>query len=322
MRRVDIIVPAFNEEACLESFHAALAPVLDGLPYRFRVLFIDDGSRDRTREVCRRLAERDPRVGWLSFSRNFGHQAALTAGLDASDADCVLTMDADLQHPPAAIPDFLAAWEAGAELVSGVRADARSLSFVKRASSRAFYRVINALSKVPVLADSPDFRLLDRRVVDSVRRMREQGRFLRGIYGWVGFQQTTVPYTQADRTAGESKYGLLKMLAFALSAMLSFSRTPLRFATWAGLVVSAFAFLYGLYAIAQPVLFNRGVPGWTSLAVLVSFLSGIQLLTLGVVGEYLGQVLDEVKGRPLYLVADQHIPPADIPSPAPHPEPQ
>ncbi len=322
MRRVDIIVPAFNEEACLESFHAALAPVLDALPYRFRVLFIDDGSRDRTREVGRRLAERDPRVGWLSFSRNFGHQAALTAGLDASDADCVLTMDADLQHPPAAIPDFLAAWEAGAELVSGVRADTRSLGFVKRASSRAFYRVINALSKVPVLADSPDFRLLDRRVVDSVRRMREQGRFLRGIYGWVGFEQTTVLYTQADRAAGESKYGLFKMLAFALSATLSFSRTPLRFATWAGLVVSAFAFLYGLYAIAQPVLFNRGVPGWTSLAVLVSFLSGIQLLTLGVVGEYLGQVLDEVKGRPLYLVADQHIPPADTPAAAADPEPQ
>jgi glycosyltransferase involved in cell wall biosynthesis len=322
VKRVDIVVPAFNEEACLEAFHAAMVPVLDALPYRFRLLFVDDGSRDRTREICRRLAARDPRVGWLSFSRNFGHQAALTAGLDASDADCVLTMDADLQHPPAAIPDFLAAWEAGAELVSGVRADARSLGLLKRLSSRAFYRLINAVSKVPVLADSPDFRLLDRRVVEAVRRMREQGRFLRGIYGWVGFAQTTIPYTQADRTAGESKYGLLKMLAFALSATLSFSRTPLRFATWAGLAVSALAFVYGLYAIAQPLIFNRGVPGWTSLAVLVSFLSGIQLLTLGVVGEYLGQVLDEVKGRPLYLVADQHLPAhADAP-PAPHPEPQ
>ncbi|MCB9727460.1 MAG: glycosyltransferase family 2 protein [Deltaproteobacteria bacterium] len=320
MRRVDIVVPAFNEEACLEAFHAALAPVLDRLPYRFRVLFVDDGSRDGTREVCRALAARDPRVGWLSFSRNFGHQAALTAGLDASDADAVITMDADLQHPPSALPDFLAAWEGGAELVSGVRADTHRLGLLKRLSSRAFYRLLNTLSKVPVLADSPDFRLLDRRVVDAVRRLREQGRFLRGIYGWVGFRQASVAYSQADRTAGESKYGLFRMLAFALSALLSFSRTPLRFATWAGLVVSALAFIYGLYAIAQAVVFQVALPGWTSLAVLVSFLSGIQLLTLGVVGEYLGQVLDEVKARPLYLVADQHLPPLAPEHPDPGPE--
>lgn len=312
MRRVDIVVPVFNEEACLERFHAALAETLAPLPYRFRILFVDDGSDDGSLALCRRICAGDPRVAVLRLSRNFGHQAALTAGLDAADADAVITMDADLQHPPAALPAFLKAWEDGAELVSGVRTGGEELGPVKRLSSRLFYRLLNLVSEVPITPDAPDFRLLDARVVRAVRRLREQGRFLRGIYAWIGFRQRTIPYAQAPRAAGTSKYGVLRMLRFGLSAALSFSRAPLRAAVWTGAAVSLLSFVYGLYAIAQVVVFAATVPGWASLAVLVSFLAGVQLLTLGVIGEYLGQVLDETKQRPLYVVAESSL---DVPPP-------
>jgi dolichol-phosphate mannosyltransferase len=313
-RSVDIVVPVFNEEACINELHERIARVVAPLPYSFRILFIDDGSRDRSAELCEALRQRDPRVGVVRFSRNFGHQAALTAGLDLADADAVITLDADLQHPPERIPDFLAAWEAGAQIVSGVRGKG-AVSFWKRASSSVFYRLINAISHFEITPDSPDFRLFDARVVQSIRRLREQSRFLRGIYAWVGFRQVELIYDEAARVAGESHYRPSDMVLFALRAVLSFSRLPLRVATYFGLCVSLLAFSYGVYAIAMNLVFHRVIPGWTSLAVLVSFLSGVQLLTLGVLGEYLGQVLDETKRRPLYLVAEQSIPPLGAASP-------
>jgi dolichol-phosphate mannosyltransferase len=307
MKRIDIVVPVFNEEACLERFHGELSTVLRTLPYRFRILFVDDGSADASSALCRALAARDDRVHYVRFSRNFGHQAALTAGIDAADADAVITMDSDLQHPPAAIPRFIEAWESGAELVSGVRARTAPVGIWKRLSSRAFYRFLNLLSEVPITADSPDFRLLDAKVVAAIRSLREQSRFLRGMYAWIGFAQRTIEYEQGKRAGGESKYGLLRMMRFGLSAVLSFSRFPLRLATWVGLLVSILSFLYGAYAIAQVLLFRQAIPGWASIAVLVSFLAGIQLLTMGLFGEYLGQVLDETKRRPLYVVAETSL---------------
>jgi polyisoprenyl-phosphate glycosyltransferase len=306
-RTIDIVVPVFNEEACIEELHARISAAIAPLPYRFRLLFVDDGSSDRSASLCEALKARDPRVGLVRFSRNFGHQAALTAGLDIADADAVITLDADLQHPPERIPDFIAAWEKGAEIVSGVRAKG-AVSLWRRGSSTLFYRMINAISHFEITADSPDFRLFDARVVQSIRRLREQSRFLRGIYAWVGFKQVEIVYQEASRVAGESHYSASDMFLFALRAVLSFSRFPLRIATYFGLCVSLLAFVYGVYAIIVNVVFHTVIPGWTSLAVLVSFLSGVQLLTLGVLGEYLGQVLEETKRRPLYLVATQDIP--------------
>ncbi len=307
MKRIDVVVPVFNEEACLERFHGALTPVLDALPYRFRIIFVDDGSQDSSPAICRALAARDERVRYVRLSRNFGHQAALTAGIDAADADAVITMDSDLQHPPREIPRFIEAWENGGELVSGIRARGAPLGLAKRVTSRVFYRVLNLLSDVHITADSPDFRLLDAKVVAAIRSLKEQSRFLRGMYAWIGFDQRTVVYEQEERAAGESKYGALRMMRFGLAAVLSFSRVPLRIATWFGLAVSILSFAYGLYAIAQVVVWHQAVPGWASIAVLVSFLAGIQLLTLGVFGEYLGQVLDETKRRPLYVIAETDL---------------
>jgi glycosyltransferase involved in cell wall biosynthesis len=268
---------------------------------------VDDGSEDRTARICHDLRTRDERVHYVRLSRNFGHQAALTAGLDVADADAVITMDADLQHPPADLPRFIAAWEAGAELVSGVRGHPRELSLTKGVTSRLFYRALNALSEVPITADAPDFRLLDAKVVAAVRSLREQSRFLRGMYAWIGFRQEAVTYREAPRAAGRSKFTTGRMMQLALAAVLSFSRVPLRIATFVGLVVSLLSFLYGLYAISQALLFRVALPGWTSIAVLVSFLAGIQLLTLGLFGEYLGQVLAETKRRPLYVVAESSL---------------
>ncbi|MEY4581009.1 MAG: hypothetical protein RL701_5712 [Pseudomonadota bacterium] len=307
-RSVDIVVPLFNEEACIQEFYARTTRAIAGLPYTFRVLFIDDGSTDRSAALCEELQAKDPRVGLIRFSRNFGHQAALTAGLDAADADAVITMDGDLQHPPECIPDFIAAWEQGAQIVSGVRRGG-AVSLWKRATSALFYRVINAISRFDITADSPDFRLFDARVVRSIRLLREQSRFLRGIYAWVGFRQVQLPYEEAARVGGQSHYRTADMVLFALRAVLSFSHMPLRIATYFGLFVSLLAFVFGAYAIAMNVVFHHVIRGWTSLAVLVSFLSGVQLFTLGVLGEYLGQVLEETKQRPLYLIAEQLLPP-------------
>lgn len=314
VKTIDVIVPAYNEEACIRPFYERLRAVIDPLPYGVRVIFVDDGSRDRTAELILELAGSDARIGLLRLSRNFGHQAALTAGLDASQADAVITMDADLQHPPETLPRFVAAWEAGGELISGVRARAVGSNAFKRATSALFYRLLNSISPVNITPDSPDFRLLDRRVVEAIRQVREQSRFLRGIYAWVGFRQVEIEYAEGTRAAGDSHYRLIDMFLFALSAVLSFSRLPLRLATYLGLFVSTLAFAFGVYALLMNLVFHQVIRGWTSLAVLLSFLSGVQLLTLGVIGEYVGQVLEESKRRPLYVVADARLPAREQPT--------
>ena len=306
---VDIVVPAFNEVGSVRRLRDRVFGVVDALPYSFRLIFVDDGSSDGTADACAALSREDPRVGLIQFSRNFGHQAALTAALDHADADAVITLDADLQHPPEAIPAFLEAWRSGAEIVHGVRKQAEGLGFLKRTTSHLFYVVMSRLSEVPLVQDAPDFRLLDAKVVRAIRNMREQSRFLRGMFAWIGFNQVKVPYAQADRAFGTSKYSARRMLAFGATAVLSFSRVPLRLATIAGGMVSVIAFLYGGYAAAQHLIFHRALPGWTSLAVIVSLLSGAQMVFLGLIGEYLGQVLTETKHRPLYVVRQNLLPP-------------
>jgi len=309
VRRVDIVIPAYNEAASLPALVHRVFAVMAPLPYRVRVLVVNDGSDDDSAIVLAALTAEDSRVGVIHLSRNFGHQAALTAGLDAADADAVVMLDADLQKPPEVIPRFLAAWENGAEVVHGVRNPSRVESLFKRLTSRAFYRLLNKLSDVPLVNDAPDFRLLDAKVVRAARNLREQDRLLRGLVAWAGFRQVSIPYDEAPREHGQTKYSLMRMAALGLAGVLSFSRLPLRLATLAGFTVSMLAFAYGAYVGVMHGFYKAPIPGWTSLAILVSALCGAQMMFLGLIGEYLGQVLMETKARPLYLIRDMIIPP-------------
>ncbi len=308
LKSIDIIVPAFNEEACIEPFYRRLSAVVSLLPYRIRVLFVDDGSEDRTGEICAEIAASDPRVGVIRLSRNFGHQAALTAGLDAARADAVITMDVDLQNPPEKLPDFIRAWENGAEVISGVRVASLGSTFFKRFTSSLFYRMLNLISPLRVTAHSPDFRLLDAKVVAAVLQVREQGRFLRGIYSWVGFRHQVIAYTHGARSGGDSKYSVRDMLLLALRAVLSFSKTPLRFASYLGLLVAGASFLAGACALTLHLAHSRAISGWVWLAVLMGLFSGVQLFFTGILGEYLWQTLEESRRRPLYIVAESLLP--------------
>ena len=307
-RSVDIIVPAYNEAASLPALVRRVFSVMAPLPYRVRIIIVNDGSDDETTIVLAALAAEDSRVGVIHLSRNFGHQAALTAGLDAADADAVVMLDADLQKPPEVIPRFLEAWENGAEVVNGVRNHSNVEGFFKRMTSRAYYRLLNRLSDVPLVNDAPDFRLLDAKVVRAARNLREQDRLLRGLVAWAGFRQVSIPYDEAPREHGHTKYGVMRMAALGLAGVLSFSRLPLRLATIAGFTVSIFAFAYGAYVGVMHEFYQKPVPGWTSLAILVSALCGAQMMFLGLIGEYLGQVLMETKARPLYLIRDMALP--------------
>lgn len=314
VRSVDIIIPAYNEGACLRALVERLVHVITPLPYRTRILIVDDGSTDDSEIVLAALSAQEPRLGVVHLSRNFGHQAALTAGLDLADADAVIMLDADLQKPPELIPEFLAAWERGADVVHGVRraSDARGASAVgpfKRFTSRWFYRLMNKLSDVPLINDAPDFRLLDAKVVRAARNLREQDRLLRGLVAWAGFKQVSVPYDEEPRAFGHSKYSTMRMVALGLAGILSFSRVPLRVATIAGFIVSLLAFGYGAYVGVMHLFYERPVHGWTSLAILISVLAGAQMMFLGMIGEYLGQVLMETKARPLYLISAMKVPP-------------
>lgn len=305
-KHLAIVVPAYNEEGNVALLRDRIAEVLSPLDrYSWSLLFVDDGSRDGTLAALRALAASDPRVRYLSFSRNFGHQAALKAGLDAADGDAVISMDADLQHPPELIPRLIELWEQGSEIVYTVRQDTADVGAFKRATSRLFYRLFNALSGLELDPGAADFRLLDRKVVEAVKRIPESGLFLRGMIHWVGFRQVAVPYQVGTRHSGSSKYTFSKMLRLASDGVLSFSTKPLRLASLAGCFVSGLSGLYALYAVAMHFFNRNTISGWTSLLISVLFLGGIQLLSIGLLGEYLGRVLMESKRRPHYLISER-----------------
>jgi glycosyltransferase involved in cell wall biosynthesis len=300
---VSVVAPCFNEEEALPLFLDALLPVLDGPGDPFEVILVDDGSTDRTFEVIRSVAERRPEIRGIQLSRNFGHQAALTAGLDASRGEAVVTMDADLQHPPAVIPALLAAWREGAEVVLTERRDRDRTPFLKRLTSAAFYRLLSRVSKIDIRPGASDFRLLDRRVVRAFGRVRETHRLLRGLVLWSGFRQATVPFEVGERAAGTSKYDVRRMMNLALDGIFSFTTLPLRTAIGIGLATSALALLYLLYALGVHFLHPQlTVPGWTSILGAVLLIGGVQLTFLGILGEYVVRIYEQVKGRPLYLV--------------------
>ncbi len=296
---LSVVAPVYNEEALIEEFYARTCSALEGIA--FELVLVDDGSSDSSPQVLERLAEHDPRVHVVFLSRNFGHQTALTAGLDHACGDAVVMLDADLQDPPELIPRMLDHWRGGCDVVYAVREQREGESRFKLKTAKWFYKLFDKLAQVELEHNSGDFRLLDRQALDALLSMRERNRFLRGMTVWVGYTQAAVPYKRDPRYAGETKYTLSKMLKFSLDAISSFSHRPLQLATLFGFLVSTVAF------VAIPVVLVLRVagsylPGFSSITIAILLLGGIQLIAIGIIGEYVGRIYDEVKGRPLYLV--------------------
>lgn len=301
---VSILAPVYNEEPVLPELYNRVRSVMDDTPYTWELLLVNDGSRDRSANVIKELHEQDSRVKGLSFSRNFGFQVAVTAGLDYARGQAVLLTDADLQDPPEVFPRMIDKWQEGYDVVYGIRTSREGETWFKLWTAKLFYRLIYRITDVEIPLDTGDFRLMDRRVVNAVRRMPERNRFLRGMVPWLGFRQTGIPYERRPRFAGESKFSSVRqMLPFAIDAITSFSYLPLQLATYMGFGLAALSLLAIVIVIALR-LFGPSSPllGQATTLVVVLFLGGVQLISLGIIGEYLGRIYDEVKGRPLYLI--------------------
>jgi dolichol-phosphate mannosyltransferase len=303
---LSVVVPLKDEEANVQPLAERLRLALEPLTTRWEVILVDDGSLDATYARAVELHRSDPRFKVVRLSRNFGHQVALSAGLDLAAGDAVVTMDGDLQHPPEVIPELVDRWRGGAEVVYGVMVERQGESRLKDTTARAFYRALTRLTDIDVPPAAGDFRLVDRAALDAVRSMRESNRYLRGMFSWVGFDQDGVPYASPPRTAGRSKYTFGRMLRLATDAIVSFSDRPLRLALNLGFVVSAVSILFGVSAVVSKLAGLEVVAGWTSVMILVGFVGGVQLIVLGIIGEYVGRISDEVKRRPLYIVRAAH----------------
>ncbi len=302
---ISIVVPLLNEEGNIRPLYDRIGKVFASLKDKdFELVYVDDGSADGSWEEIGRLAGHDPRVRGISFSRNFGHQVALSAGIDQARGDAVIMMDADLQHPPELIPVMLEHWENGYEIVYTIREVGRE-SWLKRKTSAFFYRIFSFFTGINVPSGAADFRLMSRKAVRSLQRFPERTRFLRGLIFWMGFQRIGIPYQCGQRSSGVSKYTIKKMLSFAVDGVSSFSAVPLHFSVVFGLAVSVLSFIYGCYAVYIKIFVNIALPGWTSVLVAVLFLGGVQLITIGILGNYLAKTYEEVKQRPLYIVRDQ-----------------
>jgi dolichol-phosphate mannosyltransferase len=301
---ISIVVPVFNEEEVLEELYQRTCQVMDQLNEPWELILVDDGSRDRSAEIIAELNHDDPRVKGISFSRNFGFQEAVTAGLAHASGESVVLADADLQDPPEVIPEMISRWREGNDVVYGVRANRQGETWFKKSTAMVFYRTIHRITSVDIPLDTGDFRLMDRRVVDAILKMPERNRFLRGMVPWVGFTQSGIKYERQARFAGESKFkSVRQMLPFALNAITSFSYFPLQLATYLGFFIAAIS-LIAIFIVIVLRLFgqHQELTGQATTLVAVLFLGGVQLISLGIIGEYLGRIYDEVKGRPLYLV--------------------
>jgi dolichol-phosphate mannosyltransferase len=303
---LSVVIPCYNEEAVLHATHERLTSVLAGMsPIEYELIFVNDGSHDDTQLILTQLQHIDPHVRVLLLSRNFGHQIAVTAGLEEAAGDAVVIIDADLQDPPEVIPQMVALWREGNDVVYGMRTDRPGESTFKLWTAKVFYRLINRLSETKMPFDAGDFRLLDRRVVEVINAMPERARFLRGMVSWAGFRQVSLPYERAARQAGESKYPLMKMISFAMDGIISFSLVPLKLAIWTGFLAIWIAVAGIIGAIIDRLLDKNLTRGWASLFVAVLFMGGVQLISLGIIGEYLGRIYTEVKRRPLYVVQER-----------------
>ncbi len=305
-KKISVVVPCFNEEEGIATFNQTL---IENLPenYRYEIIYVNDGSIDNTFNIILSLAKENPAIKYISFSRNFGHQNALKAGYDFASGDCAISLDADLQHPPAVIPQLIAKWEEGFEIVNTIRNDHESISLKKKLSSRIFYHIMRKLSDVQIENGMADFRLVDKKVLKQLKLFPENFLFFRGIIPWMGFRQTNVEFQANERFAGTTKYTLKKMLKFATTGVTAFSVKPLRLSIYLGSIIAFLAFLYGIYAAWVFFFTDRALTGWTSVIVSVLFVGGINLLMLGIIGEYLGKLFIENKRRPNYLISETNL---------------
>jgi glycosyltransferase involved in cell wall biosynthesis len=300
--KLSVVVPVYNEEAVVRETCKRLKAVMDSLGEAYEIIFVNDGSRDRTASIINEICETDPTIKFIDFSRNFGHQLAITAGMDYAAGEAVIVIDADLQDPPEIIPQMVQKWKEGFNVVYGKRLERRGETLFKKVTARLFYRLLRHLTDIDIPVDTGDFRLIDRNVCNALKLVNERSRYVRGIISWLGFRQTGVEFTREKRFAGETKYPLKKMLRFAFDAISSFSYKPLKLASYVGFFLSLFSFIYLLIVLYEGIFTDKTVPGWTSTLAVSLLFNGIVLIMLGIIGGYIGRIYDEAKGRPLYVI--------------------
>ena len=306
MKKVSLLIPAYNEEETLGLLYNELNRVMDEIPgYEFEILFVNDGSGDNTLAILRNLRKMDSRVNYISFSRNFGKETAMAAGFDYVSGDAVVILDADLQDPPELIKEMLLYWEEGYDDVYAKRRTREGETWFKKYTSSAFYKLLQTMTKIPIQEDTGDFRLLDRRAVESLRKLREKQRYTKGMFGWIGFNKKEILFDRKPRAAGETKWNYLKLFNLALEGVTSFTTFPLRISTILGSVVSIFSIVYMFVVLIKSLIWKDPVKGYPSMMVIILFLGGVQLISLGIIGEYIGRIFNETKYRPLYII-DEH----------------
>jgi glycosyltransferase involved in cell wall biosynthesis len=307
MKLISILIPAYNEEPVLDKLFARLANLAnDTKDYDFEFLFINDGSKDKTLEIIKGYAETDPRVSYINFSRNFGKEIGMIAGLDHVQGDATVIIDADLQDPPELIPEMIKLWEEGYDDVYAKRRSRDGESWLKKFTSKAYYKTLQKVTHVPIQEDTGDFRLLDRRVVDAITQFRDSQRNAKAIFSWVGFHKKEILYDRDPRAAGETKWNYIKLVNLALDGITSFTTAPLRISTYVGALVSFATFVYLVFLVVRTIFFGTDLAGYPSMMAVILFLGGVQLLSLGIIGEYIGRIFNETKQRPLYLIEEYH----------------
>jgi len=301
---ISVVAPAYNESENVVPFYEAMKTVLDGLPAEWEIICVNDGSKDDTLQKLVELHRRDARLKVIDLSRNFGKEIALTAGLDHASGDVIIPIDIDLQDPPELIGRMIELWDEGNDVVYATRIRREGESLIKKATAAGFYRLIAKITHIEIPKDTGDFRLLDRKVLDDLKKLRETHRFMKGLFSWVGYRQVSLPYERKPRYAGKTSFNYWKLWNFAIEGITGFSIAPLQIAMYSGLVVSLFAFVYAVIIVAKTLIFGENVQGYPSMMVTILFLGGVQLVTIGIIGEYIGRIYDEVKQRPLYLVRE------------------
>ncbi|OGI20709.1 MAG: glycosyltransferase [Candidatus Melainabacteria bacterium RIFCSPHIGHO2_02_FULL_34_12] len=305
MIKYSIVIPVFNEEPVIQEFYSRLKKVMDSTNENYELIFINDGSYDSTGELVKNFAKKDSKVKLLNFSRNFGHQIAISAGLDYASGDATVIIDADLQDPPEIIIEMIKKWKEGYEVVYGKRIKRKGETFFKKFTAFVFYRLLKNLTSFDIPVDTGDFRLIDKKICNIIKGLSEKSRYLRGLISWMGFKQTSVEYIRDERHAGYTKYYLRNLLKLALDGITSFSYKPLKLAYYFGFGLSGFSFLYLLILIYQKLFIKTTIPGWSSVIAVILFFNGIILIILGIIGEYIGRIYEETKGRPLYILRDK-----------------
>ncbi|WP_282939484.1 glycosyltransferase family 2 protein [Paenibacillus sp. RC67] len=303
MRKITILIPAYNEEAVLHQLYTRLNKVIDIIPnYNFELLFINDGSKDNTIDIIKNMRQHDKRISYIDLSRNFGKEIAMIAGLDYATGDAVVIIDADLQDPPELIVEMINYWEEGFDDVYAKRRNRAGETWLKKFTANMFYKTLQRISKIPIQENTGDFRLLDRRCVEALKKLRETQRYTKGMFSWIGFNKKEILFDRDPRAAGETKWNYFKLADLAIEGITSFTIAPLRLSVLFGLFISLFAFIYMLFIITKTVLYGESVAGYPSLITVILFLGGIQLLSIGIIGEYLGRIFNETKRRPLYFI--------------------